>query len=264
MLKTNYYYLVAGLPDLLLDKKNQVFSGMEFRQELQAQLDKSDYNLARLLFLEYDNQHLLDIHFGEVEPGYNRDALLLNPFSYIPKYFEWADKQKEPYQKLAFENKLNTLYYSYLLKCNNEFLKKWFLFKLNLKNILATVNCLKYNFEIEKHLVQVTENRELTALLLKKNIEPKNFDDLLPMSREIFAVINSSDPVLETELKLDQIIWDYVDDETCYNYFSIEKILAFIIKLMLVERWNKLDEEKGQEMINQLIADVREDYKDAE
>ena len=91
----------------------------------------------------------------------------------------------------------------------------------------------------------------------------RRFEDLLPMSREVFSVINSNSPVLETELKLDKIIWDYVDEETSYNYIKKKKILAFTIKLMLVERWNKLDAEKGQEMIDKLVADVREAFQES-
>ena len=57
----NYYYLVAGFPELSPDQKKLPFSLHEIKQELAIHLHKDDYRLVSYLFLEYDNQNLLNL-----------------------------------------------------------------------------------------------------------------------------------------------------------------------------------------------------------
>ena len=61
MLKRNYYYLVAGLPDILLDQKKIPFTLIELKQELQYHLHPKDYQLVEYLFLPFDNANFLNI-----------------------------------------------------------------------------------------------------------------------------------------------------------------------------------------------------------
>ena len=61
MPKRNYYYLVAGLPDIILDQKKVPFTLIEFKQELQYHLHPKDYQLVEYLFLPYDNSNFLNI-----------------------------------------------------------------------------------------------------------------------------------------------------------------------------------------------------------
>ena len=264
MIKSNYYYLIAGLPDIIFGKKNKVISSIEFKKEIKPLLTETDYELAKLLFLENDNKHLLNIQFDVYEANYNWNSNLVEPYSFVLEFLNWAEKQPEPKKRLHFENKLNYLYYSFVLKNNNSFLKNWFLFKLNLKNVLAASNCIKYNIPLKTHLIETNENEEVISMLLKKNLQPKDYEDLIPRSGDIFSVINSKIPALEKELMLGEIVWEFVDDETSQIYFGIEKILAFIIKLAVVERWNNLSEKRGKKMIDKLVSNTQRTYKYSE
>jgi len=59
MLKRNYYYLVAGLPDILLDERKIHFTLTELKEELKFHLDPKDYQLVEYLLLHYDNINFL-------------------------------------------------------------------------------------------------------------------------------------------------------------------------------------------------------------
>ncbi len=61
---------------------------------------------------------------------------------------------------------------------------------------------------------------------------------------------------MERELALDAIHWDYIDQLNTFNYFSIEVILAYLIKLILLERWVKLDKSDGQSVFHNLLNDL--------
>ena len=67
--------------------------------------------------------------------------------------------------------------------------------------------------------------------------------------------------ISEKEKAFDNIKWKFLDEHTFFNYFTIEKILSFVIKLNIVERWIELDNETGKALFNRLINDIKMSYK---
>ncbi len=51
--------------------------------------------------------------------------------------------------------------------------------------------------------------------------------------------------------------WSVLEQMTVFEYFSIERIMAFFIKLQIAERWSKLDQEKGEQIFEKLLEDLR-------
>ena len=74
MLKRNYYYLIAGFPDILVDQKKLPYPLIELKQELKYHLHPDDYKLVEYLFLQYDNTNFLNILLKKeaesLVPGY--------------------------------------------------------------------------------------------------------------------------------------------------------------------------------------------------
>ncbi|NCU32715.1 MAG: DUF2764 family protein, partial [Candidatus Moranbacteria bacterium] len=68
MLKRNYYCLVAGLQDIYLDIHKLQQTRSMLKEELQTEFHPDDYELLKLLFLQYDNQNLLNILFKTNKP----------------------------------------------------------------------------------------------------------------------------------------------------------------------------------------------------
>ena len=68
MLKANYFCLVAGLPDIIINETKSVVSSKEFKLKLFEQLEPADYKLAELLYLNYDNENLLNIILKKNKP----------------------------------------------------------------------------------------------------------------------------------------------------------------------------------------------------
>ena len=62
-----YYYLVSGLPDILLDAGRPVSATTEIMEELDEQLDSADRELLCLTRLTFDNRNLINILEGR--PG---------------------------------------------------------------------------------------------------------------------------------------------------------------------------------------------------
>ena len=87
MFKRNYYCLVAGLSDIIIDGKKPGETSHEFKNELAEQLLTSDYKLAELLYLNYDNKNLLNLILKQ-------DKRLITFGNYTEEYLE--EQIKEP------------------------------------------------------------------------------------------------------------------------------------------------------------------------
>lgn len=55
-MKNNYYYLVAGLPDIMLDEARGKLSFLELAQEIMEQVSEKDATMVRDLRLEFDKK----------------------------------------------------------------------------------------------------------------------------------------------------------------------------------------------------------------
>ena len=60
---------------------------------------------------------------------------------------------------------------------------------------------------------------------------------------------------------LDDLVWENVSKMTVFDYFDIEAVLAFIVKMQVVARWYRLDEQSGREMFRKLVGEVRGTFK---
>jgi hypothetical protein len=187
MASGNYFYLIAGLPDLSIDQGKLQFGSLEFREYLRTQLTKEDYQLIEWLFLPYDNQNLLSLltkREAEWQSGgiYTREQLELAIMeevapdkiisdersgvkAYLKDFIRLFSVDEQTLHQNELEVMLSALYYSEALKVKNKFLKAWFEFEINLKNLLVFHTAQKLSIPYEKELLNITD---LAASLLSK------------------------------------------------------------------------------------------------
>ena len=272
MLKRNYYCLVAGLPDLLFNENKMGFSSLTFRNELKDQLSETDYDLVKTIFLPFDNKNLLNLLFNQNKPFYltgiysekflKTQVIQLNEIpDYMIRYIKWVNNQDSPKFSLNNENKLYDFFYKYALQVKNEFLSKWFTFNLNLKNILTAINCNRYNYDIKSQIIESEKKSTINTLLLNNRLNHDLFEEELPFAEQIFRIANSDSSMIEKEKSIDKIRWDYMDEEIFFHFFTIEKIISFVVKLIIAERWVKMDKKTGKELLNRLIHELKMSYK---
>ncbi len=268
MFERNYYYLVAGLPDIILDQKKLSFSIAEFKQELYGHLHPDDYRLVEFLFLPADNRNLLTLLQKSEKPfdesgKYTQDELeqdIKEP-SILPGYMKnliTAYKSETPvYDQLSWEDQLTSLYYEFVKNCKNQYLRDWFDFDLNLKNIVAGFNIRKHKLNGEKYFIG--ENNIVQAV---KKSTLKDFglsNDFEYMERLIS--IQENENLLERERAMDTMRWEFLDERNTFNYFSVEVLLAYIIKLQIVQRWLEMDFETGKQMFRKLLDQLEKSYE---
>jgi hypothetical protein len=73
--------------------------------------------------------------------------------------------------------------------------------------------------------------------------------------------VNDTVDLVEREKKIDLLKWNWMEDNTFFNYFTIEKIFVFLMKLEMIERWVSLDKDKGNELFRQLIDQLKDEVQ---
>ncbi|MBN2480946.1 MAG: DUF2764 family protein [Bacteroidales bacterium] len=264
----NYYYLVAGLPDIIPDQKKLTVSISEFRNELRQHLHADDYALVTLLFLPSDHINLLNLLRKRNEPflesgNYSRKILEdeINEPSDLPGYmqqFIHAYKYESPvFRGYSWDNQLSWLYYDHMLQTDNDFLIKWFTFDMHVKNILSALNVRKYKLPAEGAYLG---NNDVNAALGSSSLTDFGLSGEYPYINKLISIHEDGNP-MEKEMAVDLLRWNHLDELNTFNYFTIEVLLAFMIKLIMVERWLKLNPEAGRKMFRELTENLRKSYE---
>jgi len=268
MFERNYYYLVAGLPDIILDQKKLTLSIAEFKEELQYHLHPTDYHLVELLFMPADNLNLLNLILKTGEPfdemgKYTQEELEqeikdpVNTPEYMQRFINAYKSETPVYDGLSWEDQLTWLYYDYVKDCRNVFLRDWFEFDLNLKNIVAGFNVRKHKLNGERYfigdnfVVQAVRKSSLKDFGLSND-----FDHM-----EKMMTIQENENLLERERAMDMMRWEFMDERNTFNYFTVEVLLAYVVKLKMVKRWLEMDIETGKQMFRKLIDELEKSYE---
>ena len=271
----NYYYIVASLPDLLFDSPKKVVSLIDFIDDITELLTPGHASFLALFRLGYDNKNLvkmLDKRGKEfdVRGNFSKEKLEEeikfpeNLPGYMLQFIEAFKEEKLPYPDLSLDDQLTWLFYDELITHKNAFLNTWFTFDLNLRNLLAGLNC--------RRLTEENQDASGDFTLSKTIIGSNEFAELVRISRTPDFSLTLDYPwvekvlsfdkqnLVEFEKNIDTLRWDTLDEMTVFTYFQIETILAFCIKLDIVERWQRLKPDVGEEKLKRLLSDLESSY----
>ncbi len=268
-MKRNYYCLVAGLQDLTLDAHKLTRTQNDFRIDLQTDLHPQDYKLVAYLFYPIDNANLLNLlekGDKEFDPRgcFTREEMedsIKEPSGILPHYMDRfinAFKNNEPVVAgMSFENQLTTLFYSFTGTLTDGFLAPWYRFNRDLNNLLTAIICRKYDIPHEN---QVIGDDEITEAIRRSHTRDFGLSAEISWMEDVMNIAKT-DNVQEKEKAIDKLKWSYLEEVTFFEYFTIDRVLAFILKLGIVERWLALDREYGTELFMQLLKELKSSYK---
>ncbi|MDL2308179.1 DUF2764 domain-containing protein [Bacteroidales bacterium OttesenSCG-928-B11] len=266
-----YHAFIAGLPDLVFDEHKKVFTIKEYREELDDVLSKKDKKTIQNLMLKHDNYNLLSflknheqfVDFDEmgiyseeniatmVEDAKNEEWNKKYPdyfFKFLTDFFENDDQPT-----FYVEDHLAGLYYNYLCKTKNEFLREWSELNMNIRNILTMLSCKRNGMEYT-HLI-VGDNE--VAQVLRTSSNPNHsLIELIDCFDDIRNIDDERD-LLEKEQAIDNLLWNWIEENTFFHYFDIEKIMGYLFKLQIIERWRNLDKERGGEIFRKIVANLK-------
>jgi len=272
----NYYYLIAGLPDIQAEDLKISTSLFDLKIELLEQLSAADADLLKLIFAKYDNINFLaSLNNKEAElnklgnlnaADWEQLIALLqeveNPkgdrlLSYFHVFYQTLDNQKANNEGISNEDQLASLYYEYAMQNSNKFLSTWYEFNLNINNILTATACRKHGFD--QRLLVIGSN-EIAIALKNSNARDFGLAGIFDHLDLVLRIAEEND-LLEREKKIDALKWGWLEENTFFNYFSIEKVLAYVLKIEMLERWKSLSVENGTQIFRELLVGMKEGVK---
>ena len=274
-MKKNYYYLIAGLPELSLDDSKLGITVREFRELYYPELADNDRALLDLIYLSYDNANLLlllkDKDTAIVEGGLYTSEELLGiievaraeeaPDRRYPRYMYDFVAQMESEENTAEgifpEDRLAQLYYAHAMSQGNAFVERWFAFNLDLNNFLTAITARRYNLDVKPLIVG---DNEVAKALRTSNSRDFGLTGVMDGFEEVMR-ISEIDNLVERERKLDVLKWEWMEENSFFDYFTVEKLFAFLVKIQIIERWITLDAEAGGEMLRGMIRQLKDEVK---
>ena len=293
-MKTNYYYLIAGLPELSLEDNKLHLTVREFREAYYPELADEDRRLLDLIYLAYDNANLLLLIKDkeaalETEGLYTKEQLLgiieaaraqEAPDRNYPRYMYDFVQEASPNPSHGGElgsamsesslssgegggrgcfpeDRLAQLYYAHAMNSGNAFVERWFRFNLDLNNFLTAITARRYKLDVKNLIVG---NSEVAKALRTSNSRDFGLTGLMDSFEEIMR-ISEIENLVERERRLDVFKWEWMEEASFFDYFSVEKLFAFLIKVQIIERWMTLDAEAGGELLRSMIRQLKEEVK---
>lgn len=267
----NYYCQVAGLPDVAFDGSKEAFTVERFRDELYPALSARDAECVDLLFLSIDNANILDIlKHGEeakiaqvgcygkeelqeiIASAKDGDAPRKDVPSYLYRFFDYYFAN-ESNENIIWNDVLSAYYYDYATASSNKFVAAWFAFNRNVNNILVAFTARKYRMNIADVVIGDDEVATLLRTSAARDFELSGALDYF----ETVQRLSENGKLQEREHQLDELRWRWLDDNSVFNYFTVERLFVFLQKLIIIERWDALDAEKGMQRYNEMITELK-------
>ena len=270
-----YYYLVAGLPELTLEDSKLSYTVADFKVELYPDLSDEDKKLIDLFYLKFDNANVLKLlkdKDAAIDLRGNYSAEELVEFisslkegdeiadavfpSYLSTFiFEYFNATAE--DDFLYEDRLAALYYEYAMKCKNKFVSSWFAFNLTMNNILVALTARKFKMDIAPLIVGDTEVCEALRTSGARDFGLTGEVDFLDQ----LVKISETEELVEREKKIDQLRWNWMEEATFFNYFTVERLFVFLLQLEMIDRWISLDKEKGNQLFRSIIATLKDEVQ---
>jgi hypothetical protein len=247
-----------------------------FMDDLRWLLTPEDYGLVSAMALPIDNQNLVNVleSKGGFDPrgNYPLEELrtALKWADGLPKYMQaFLDAYKSnqlPFPGLTLIDQLSWFFYEEMAASKNAFLRGWFEFDIGLRNVAIGVNIRKGLGHIEALATERDRPAALTVVgrgdvaeaVLKSAAPDFGLSAAHSWVDKVSAL--SRGGLTDMEKGLDGIRWEVLSGLTTFTAFQAETVAAFVGKLMIVERWMKLEPSAGGEKLNKLVEELMESF----
>lgn len=272
----NYYCLVAGLREYTLDADTKGFNAREIIAEIEEELSGADLRDVRLLYGYYDCENIIALRAGRdaFNPLGNLtreelEAELADP-KHLPERVarvikayaaaEQAEGEAEENEwakgvnlELSFERSLFAAYYEECAQSSSRFLREWAAFDCTLRNISAVAVARAKG----RAAASVTVGKgDVVEQLQRSSAADFGLRGELQYIDAVIAAVNDEQNIVEKEHKIDLIRWEQAVDLAARDYFDINAILSYLVRVNIVARWAQLDKKRGRAMFERIMAEL--------
>lgn len=268
MLGNNYYSLVAGLREYAIDADTKGFDARAILDEIVENLSASDARQVRLLYGYYDCENLSACRAGrsahnplgnltaeEVAAELKSPHLL--PAEVARVVSAYAEPEGEEAEEVnttqRFEKQLFAAYYAACARSSSRFLREWSSFDRTLRNVAAALTARATMRPVEE--VVIGEG-DVVDQLLRSSAADFGLRGELPYVDAVMTAVNDEANLLDKEHKIDLIRWNMAQELATFDYFDLNAILAYLVRINIVARWAQLDAVRGKEMFDRLLESL--------
>ena len=270
----NYYYVVSGLPSLVMEENKSVPSFTDVVRHIEEEVAERDLKIINAMRLPADNKNLVNMLLGKEGEfdarGSFTQAELSNAIKapetlplYMQQFLEAHRENRQVFAGLTPLDQLTWLFYDEMTQSRNEFLKAWFQFDLDLRNVAVGVNVRKNLGHIEALATErdrpgmftVIGRNDVAEAVLRSAAPDFGLNNSYHWVEKVVAL--SRGGLTEMEKGLDEIRWQKLTELTEFTLFQTETLAAFVQKLMIVERWMKLEPVTGRAKLDRLVEELR-------
>lgn len=260
-----YYYLIASIPDVVLKGEERGMPLDYFLEFCQEELAPSDYKNLKMMYFFNDIRNA--VNYKNIENEYfqpcfySREDFMENlsePERFLPfleTYFDLKKRGERLFPKKTEIDELICIFYEHLdfLECDR-FVKRYYKeCELVVKNI-STAVIMRYRKEFnEEKLIPFGEQYER---IMRFNTPDLGLSNEFKFIEGLIEALNRND-IMGFEEIVEQARWDILDELVGEEYFGAWHVYAIGVKLLSVERWKRLSEQKGKEKLNKLIESIK-------
>lgn len=268
MFGKQYYSLVAGLREYTLDGEAKGFDAAAIVAEICDELTDADAAQVRLLYGYYDCENLAALRAGrsaydplgnltreELEEELKAPSRLPEPLAAVVRAY--ADPEGEDAETVdtarRFEAPLFGAYYAMCRRRGGRFLRAWAEFDRTLRNVAAAVTARAAGRPVEEAVVG---DGDVEQQLLRSSAADFGLRGELAYVDGVIAAVSEEANLLEKEHKIDLIRWNEALELATFDYFNIDAVLSYLVRINLVARWTRLDAARGRELFARLLQEL--------
>ena len=256
---TKYYFLGVALPEVKLGVEPEI-SFSEFCYMLKQNLSDHDWQKTRVVRLLYDIYNIKAYWLGqELDPRANLnkhelEETLIDGVRVPPFVLEFLQKYESQEDRLKYFSELIAAYFKTEISRSNGFLKKYLQLEREVRLLFVGFRAKLLGRDLFRELQFENANDDFIAQILaqkdSKDFEPPPaYADLKP----IFAELHSQ------PLKLHQALIEYkfrkIEEILGFEKFSFDRILGYMVQLIMAEKWIELNHEIGTQIVDRLVKD---------
>ena len=263
-----YYCLIAGLREYTLDSDRKGFDAVTIRREIEEELTLRDRGILRTFYRFYDIENIANRMAGRSRfntlGNLPHEALTdtLEHSEELPESIRrilhaYRDPDDKAYDEIdtsvSLEHALLSAYYQECAQSKNRFVREWYAFDQNLRNVCAAFAARRAGKAVSE--VTIGQN-EITEALTRNSASDFGLRGELDYLDQVIAAIQNDENLLDKEHRIDMVRWNMADELTTFDYFNLNHILAYLVKINIIHRWVALDPARGRAMFDRMIAEL--------
>lgn len=254
---SNYYFLGTLLPALQIGVEPEITLEY-FLTVIKGHLSALDYKKTEAIRTYFDIENIRSFwtgmeldRWGNFDENRLEEALLTG--SGLPLYvYDFVEKYDTKEKRLKHFSALHASFFQEQASIQSGFLQTLFNEERKIRLILTALRAKEQRRDFLVEFQYEDPNDPLIAEILsqkdsKDYTPPSGFEDL-----KILYESHKDDP-----LNLYKAFLEYrfrkIEALVGLQTFTIDRILAYMFQLILVEKWSSLDRKKGQQMINTIL-----------